>query len=155
MKSLRLIVAGIVCLLILTCGCASQPGGALLPPVSTASFEVNDKGLMTITTDTPTLPPKSIKLISGAKPTTYVPKEDLDIPWKDIMGIATVTLIGAAAVGFWMRSKTMAAVVVALGLSGIGGIVFWEIKWYILCVTVIGLGAWLLLPRLKETLGGE
>ena len=132
-------------------GCAGKPDMPI--PTAPAMVEVSG-GVMTVTPAVATFLPKAVVVKSGADEGRYIPADNLGIPWHDIIGIGAVTLIGAAVVGLYFKSKNIAGAIVAVGLAGIGGIVFWEIKWYIMGVTVVLLAAWLFLPRLKETLSG-
>ena len=140
----------VLVVLAVLCGCRTPD-----IPVGVATVEVTPKGTMVVTPETATFAPKKVEVVSGGTTSTYTPKKALGIPWRDIVGIGTVTLVAAAVVFVWLKSKNGAAIVLALGGSGIAGIVFWEIKWYILCTAILAVAAWVFLPRLKDTLGGD
>lgn len=133
----------------LLCGCA----GPMAIPTAPAMVEVSE-GVMTVTPAVVTFLPVAVIVKSGKDEGRYIPVESLGIPWIDIIGIAIITLIGAAVVFVWLKSKNGAAIILALGGAGIGGIVFWEIKWFILGAAAVAIAAWIFLPRLKETLSG-
>lgn len=144
-----ILAAAVVLGLVFLCGCAGRPD----VPSAPAKVEVNAKGEMTVTPAQATLHPTKVIVVSGGSTKTYIPAEDLGIPWVDIGGIALVTLAGGAIVWFFFKSKNMAMAIVFLGGAGIGGIVFWEIRWFVLGAVILMVAAWLFLPRLKETLG--
>ncbi len=139
----------VLVVLAVLCGCAAPDA-----PRAPATIEVTPKGEMVVTPEKATLAPKKVTVVSGGTKSSYIPKKALGIPWRDIVGIGTVTLVAGAVVFIWLKSKNGAAIVLALGGSGIAGIVFWEIKWYILCTAILAVAAWVFLPRLKDTLGG-